>query len=374
MCDIIVFGDNMKALSINYRKADVSVRERFSFDAEKRTEIRAALGKSVVLCTCNRTELYFTEATVEKASALLAEYSGFDSISEYLRIYEGEKSLRHLFRVASGIDSMIIGEDEILRQVKEAYAESVGSTDFELNTVFQAAITAAKRIKTETALSKTPVSAATIAANEAAKLGKNVNILMIGASGKIGSATLKNLMPHANVHITQTARAHNAGTMQYENVSTVPYDERYEYADSADCIISATASPHFTVTVKRLKAALKTDKPRLLIDLAVPPDIERSVAEIDGVRLIGIDDLGELAKRGNELKMTAAEQAGGIISEELDELQKKLTFHEFLPRLDDARSTAEKLKFDGLLYRLRDGLDSSQFAAVLDVLGRLGAE
>jgi len=355
--DIIVFGDNMKALGINYRNADVSVRERFSFAADKRAEIRSALGHAVVLCTCNRTELYFTESTIEKASALLAEYSGIDSISEYLRIYEGEKALRHLFRVASGIDSMIIGEDEILRQVKEAYAEAANNTDFELNTAFQAAITAAKRIKTETALSKTPVSAATIAANEAAKLGKNVNILMIGASGKIGSATLKNLLPQ-----------------QYENVSTVPYDERYKYADSADCIISATASPHFTVTVKRLKAALKTDKPRLLIDLAVPPDIERSVAEIDGVRLIGIDDLGELARHNNELKMSAAEQAENIISEELDELRKKLAFHEFLPRLDDARSSAEKLKFDELLYRLRDGLTAGQFAAVLDVLGRLGAE
>ena len=364
----------MKALSINYKKADVSVRERFSFAADKRAEIRSALGHAVVLCTCNRTELYFTESTIEKASVLLAEYSGIDSISEYLRIYEGEKALRHLFRVASGIDSMIIGEDEILRQVKEAYAEAANNTDFELNTAFQAAITAAKRIKTETALSKTPVSAATIAANEAAKLGKNVNILMIGASGKIGSSTLKNLLPHANVHITQTARTHSAGTMQYENVSTVPYDERYEYADSADCIISATASPHFTLTKERLKAALHTDKQRLLIDLAAPPDIERTVTEINGVRLIGIDDLGELARHNNELKMSAAEQAENIISEELDELRKKLAFHEFLPRLDDARSSAEKLKFDELLYRLRDGLTAGQFAAVLDVLGRLGAE
>ncbi len=363
----------MKALSINFRKADISIRERFSFDAEKRAEIRTALVHAVVLCTCNRTEVYFTEASIEEAASLLAEFSGIDSISEYLRTYENDKALRHLFRVASGIDSMIIGEDEILRQVKEAYAEAADSKDFELNTVFQAAISAAKRIKTETALSKTPVSAATIAANEAAKLGEKVNILMIGASGKIGSATLKNLLPHANVNITQTARAHSAGTVVYKGVKTVPYDERYEYAESADCIISATASPHFTVTSNRLKAALKSDKPRLLIDLAVPPDIERSVTKIDGVRLIGIDDLGELARRGNELKMTAAEQAGDIITEELDELKKKLAFHDFMPFLDDARREAEKLTFEGMLYRLRDGLTAEQFSAVLDVLGRMEA-
>lgn len=361
----------MKALGISYKTAPVSVREKLSFDSVKRAELRAVLGHSVVLCTCNRTELYFTDTSVD-AAGFLAKYSGFDRIPEYLHTYEGESALRHLFRVASGIDSMLIGEDEILRQVKEAYAESVesGSTDYELNTAFQAAITCAKRVKTETALSKTPVSAATIAANEAAKLGDNVNVLMIGASGKIGSSTLKNLLPRANVHITQTARAHTAGTVQYEGVRTVPYDERYDFAESADCIISATSSPHFTLTKERLKAALHTAKPRLLIDLAVPPDIERGAAELAGVRLIGIDDLGELARKNNELKMSAAEQAELIINEELDELQKKLAFHSFLPRLDEAREAAEHLTFDELLYKLRDGLDSRQFTAVLNILGK----
>ena len=358
----------MKAIGINYRNAGVPVRGKLSFSAEERAVLRRKLGASVILCTCNRTEVYFTEADTETVIKLLAEKSGSD-ISEYLRTYENEGAIRHLFRVASGIDSMVIGEDEILRQVKEAYSESTncGSTDFELNTVFQAAITAAKRVKTETALSKTPASAATIAANEAAKLGENVNVLMIGASGKIGGSTLKNLLPHANVHITQTARAHKAGTMQYEGVQTVPYDRRYDLMNDADCIISATASPHFTVTADRLKAALKTGKPRLLIDIAVPPDIERSVTNIAGVRLIGIDDLAELAKRGNELRLSAAEQAETIISEELEGLLKKLAFHSFLPKMETAGKAVSALTFDKMIYRLRDGLDSSQFAALLNV-------
>ena len=360
----------MKALGISYKNAPVSVREKFSLDEKKCSEIRRGLGPAVVLCTCNRTEIYFTSAAVGDAAALLSGISGTDSIPEYLRTYEGESALRHLFRVACGIDSMILGEDEILRQVKSAYSEAAvnGSTDFELNTAFQAAMTCAKRIKTETALSKTPVSAATIAANEASKLGDSVNILMIGASGKIGSATLKNLLPHRNVHITQTARVHSAGTVQYDGVRTVPYDRRYEEADSADCIISATASPHFTVTAGKLKAALRTEKPRLLIDLAVPPDIERTVTDIVGVRLIGIDDLGELARHNNELRMTAAEQAELIINEELDGLRKRLAFHRFMPELDTVREAASQLTFEELIYRLRDGLDGAQFEAVLDVM------
>ena len=356
----------MKAIGVNYRNADVSLRGRLSFDGIGRGELRQALGASVILCTCNRTEIYFTRADTADAVRLLSEKSGEPRLSEYIRVYEGTPALRHLFRVASGIDSMILGEDEILRQVKEAYAESASSgyTDHEINTVFQAAFSAAKRVKTETGISSVPVSAATIAANEAARLGESVEVLMIGASGKIGSAVLKNLLAHSNVHVTQTARSHSAGTMNYENVQTVPYESRYAYMDKADCVISATSSPHFTVTAERLRTALQTDKPRLFIDLAVPPDIERTVSDIGGARLIGIDDLAELARQGNELRLSAAESAEAIISEETDELQKKLLFREYLPRLGGMKNVS----FDELIRRLRDGLDSPAFADVLRVL------
>lgn len=360
----------MICLSINYKNAPSDVRSRFSFDIDKRREFREKLGNSVILCTCNRTELYFTGAEPEYAAELLSRYSGIADITGFLRIYAGDTAERHLFRVACGIDSMLVGEDEILRQVKDAYAEAsaAGRTDFELNTVFQAAVTCAKRVKTETPLSKTPVSAATIAANEAAKLGESVNVLMIGASGRIGSSTLKNLLPHTNVHITQTARTHSAGYVCYENVETVPYERRYEYMEGADCVISATASPHFTVTASGLRDALRTDKPRLFIDLAVPPDIDRAVTGVNGVRLLGIDDLGELAKQNNVLRLSAAEQAEVIITGELDEMRKKLAFHAFLPELDSVRGKAGQLTFDEIIYRLRDGLDSGQFSAVLEVL------
>ena len=361
----------MKLISINYRKADATVRGRFAFDSDKRRELRSVFGSSVRLCTCNRTEIYFTDADMDTAIKKLAEKAGLPDISEYLNIYDGGGAASHLFRVASGIDSMIIGEDEILRQVKEAYTESSesGSTDFELNTIFQAAITTAKQIKTKTALSKTPVSAATIAANQAAKLGENVNVLMIGASGKIGSSVLKNLLDHANVDVIQTNRSLNMMTSRYRNVVIIPYDSRYEYMNDADCIISATSSPHFTVTAAKLKHVLHTRKPRLLIDLAVPSDIERSASDIEGVSLIGIDDLAELSKHGNELRLTAVQQAETIIEEKLDELYKKMLFRSFLPKLDAARKAASSLTFDELIYKLRDGLDSLQFEAVLRVLG-----
>lgn len=361
-------------ISINYRKADASVRGCFSISKDKRSELRRRLGRSVILCTCNRTEIYFTDINVSNATVILSEFFGYKNITDHLCVYESSGAIRHLFRVSCGIDSMIIGEDEILRQVKEAYLEAkeTGSTDHKLNIIFQSAISAAKRIKTETDLSKIPVSAATIAANEAIKYGRN--ILIIGASGKIGTSTLKNLLSHEGIEVIQTTRSHSIGTLCLENVRTVPYSERYSYADKADCIISATSSPHFTLTSERLKRALSTEKTRLLIDLAVPHDIENSVTEIKGITLMDIDEIGMIAKHGNELKISASEKAEIIISEELDELLKKLSFLRFIPVLDNIRSAAENISFDKLLYKLRDGLNSEQFSAVLDILETLGEQ
>ena len=364
-------GDLMYCISINYRKADASIRGLFSMSKDQRSELRRKLGNSVIICTCNRTEIYFTDINVRDATGILSEFREYKNITDYLCVYEASGAIRHLFRVSCGIDSMIIGEDEILRQVKEAYLEAkeTGNTDHKLNIIFQSAISAAKRIKTETDLSKISVSAATIAANEAIKYGRN--ILIIGASGKIGTSTLKNLMSHEGIDIIQTTRSHSLGTLCIENVRTVPYSERYRYADNADCIISATSSPHFTLTSDRLKKAFTIDKPRLLIDLAVPHDIENTVTEIHGVRLMDIDEIGMIAKHGNELKISASERAEIIISEELDELLKKLVFLRFIPVLDNIRSTAESISFDKLLYKLRDGLNSEQFSAVLDILETL---
>ena len=113
----------MNCLSISYRTADIEIRKQLSFDSAQKRSIMSALtadgGECVLLCTCNRTELYFGGAALDTAARLLTSYSGAEDLPEHLRIYEGENAYRHLFRVACGIDSMLIGEDEILRQVKE---------------------------------------------------------------------------------------------------------------------------------------------------------------------------------------------------------------------------------------------------------------
>lgn len=136
-----------------------------------------------------------------------------------------------------------------------------------------------KKIKTETAISKTSVSVATLASNEAAKFKDGeLNVLVIGATGKVGSTVVKNLLSHKGISVTVTSRKHKAETV-FENTgaNVIDYDERYKAFDFADCVISATSGPHYTVTYYDLKKNIKTEKSRLFIDLAVPPDIDENI-------------------------------------------------------------------------------------------------
>ena len=286
-----------------------------------------------------------------------------------------DKAVMHLFRVVSGIESMVIGEDEILGQIKLAYtmAKDLGMTGYELNMTFQSAMACAKKIKTQTALSKTSVSTATLAGNEIAHFKDKVNVLVIGATGKIGTVLVKNLLSHKNVSVIATSRKHSAESVQTKaNITIANYADRYSYMDSADCVVSATASPHYTVTYYDLKKNIKTDKPRLFIDFAVPPDIDGSVAEIKGLKLIGIDYFEKLAKNNNELKLDSVESAKEIIKEESDVLKKDIAFHFFLPHMESVKNKLSENSLEEILYKFKAELPSEEFIKILDAFKSCG--
>ena len=378
----------MICISINHKSASSDIRARFAFTAEQRKTLMTSLisekvEQCMVLCTCNRTEIYFCgdpDSCIETVRKGLAELAGVNSedISRYIMIFYGKSAVNHLFRVECGIESMVMGEDEILGQTKNAYREAkeCGAAGFELNMIFHAATACAKKIKTCTALSKASASVATLAANEAARLGEKVNVLVIGATGKIGSTTVKNLISHKNVSVTVTLRSHSSAFAadSFRSVQTVDYSQRYAAARECDCVISATSGPHFTITAKELVEKCENHIPELFIDLAVPPDIDRSVAKLDGVRLVGIDSFERLAEENNAMKADSAEAACEIIAEETDKLYKTLLFHDFLPHMNKIKEKAEEMPFEKLLYKLRDELDSEQLAAVFRTLRRLESE
>lgn len=374
----------MYCISINHKNSDLEIRKQFAFSEDTQKSLLNCLINSdfinecLIVCTCNRMELYFVgnENAINFAKNTLAEYSGFEvsRLSKQIFLFYEDKAISHLYNVASGIDSMVIGEDEILGQVKRAYAfaQKYKTTGYELNTVFQAAIACAKRIKTETVLSKTSVSMATLAANEVARLGENVSVMVIGATGKIGTSLVKNLVSHKNISIITTLRNHNNDFTYINDVSTVEYNNRYEYINKVDCLISATSSPHYTITYYDLQKCLKENKNRLFIDLAVPPDIDREIEKISGIRLVDVDYFKTLAKENNSLKLSSVDEAKKIIEEEIEVLKKDILFHSFLPYIDAVKLKLKEKSFEELLYKLREELSAEEFEKILNVYKTFG--
>lgn len=375
----------MYCISVNYKNSDVNIRKKLAFSESVQKDFLAEfitdenVSECLIVCTCNRTELYFcgNEQSVSIAENLFSRYCGIDCdlLKKHLYLFYADKAVCHLFRVASGIESMVIGEDEILGQIKLAYtsAKDMGMTGYELNMTFQSAMACAKKIKTQTALSKTSVSTATLAGNEIAHFKDRVNVLVIGATGKIGTTLVKNLLSYKNVTVTATSRKHKAQTVQNrQSIAIADYADRYSYIDSADCVVSATASPHYTITYYDLKQSIKTDKPRLFIDLAVPPDIDSTVEQIKDLQLIGIDYFEKLAKGNNELKLDSVESAKEIIREECDVLKKDIAFHNFLPYMQTVKNKLSENSLEEIIYKFKANLPSDEFIKILDAFKSCG--
>ena len=370
----------MYTVSLSYKNTPVEIRECFSFNTEERKEflIKAPSAQGVdgcvLLSTCNRTEIYFSgdEHGAERLERLAAEIKNTDAgrLMRYLRVYSGENAVRHLHNVACGMDSMILGEDEILGQVKDAYAAAhdEGAVNRELNEYFKSAVTCAKRIKTDTEVSKTSTSAATLAARSVFDFaGDGAKVLVIGASGKIGSAAAKNIISHGGAEVIGTARS---SRFSHTGMTMTDYTDRYGHMDWADVIISATSSPHYTVTAQQLMPVLVHKKPRLFIDLSVPKDIDPSIAELEGCSLINIDDFKKISAQNNKKKLKEAERALAYIDEAVEDAVKLAEFSKITPELETLRSISGAQ----LLFRMRDAADAAEMRAIAGVIDRIRTE
>lgn len=361
----------MYCVSVSHRLADISIRGRLAFsDNEKTafTRLVKADTNIVILSTCNRIELYSDKGSVEY---IMDRLCGFKNISaaelkNYVNIFEGNSAIRHLYRVACGMDSMILGEDEILGQVKDAYyfANGISDVGYELHTIFRGAITCAKKIKTDTFISKTSVSVGTLVGNMVAERGIK-NVLIIGIRGKIGEITAKNIKAHG-INITGTSRTHNAAErIDYGDIDIIPYSKRYDYIDRAEAVISATASPHYTITYS--ETARHTNKSKLYIDLAVPKDIDESIVNIKGSELYNIDYFKTLAENNNKIKLKEADRAEIIIDEMTDDVIKELYFHSILKNMDNIKSAMDSLGYEKIIYKARDNMSAKEFKKFISI-------
>jgi glutamyl-tRNA reductase len=329
------------AVSVSHKTAPIYVRELMAFTKKKQAEILQFVGKNiasecVLVSTCNRCEFYLvSEHDVKDAfiaylnSVIVGQKSGFD-IMPYIEFYEQIEAVSHLMSTAAGLQSMVIGEDQILGQIKEAhgYAVENGTSGIYCNTLFRLAITGAKKVKTETLLSKTPVSVATIAIKLCENyLGtlKNKNAMIIGATGKMGGIIFKDLLSLECVNLFVTTRTHDAVLFEdFADAEIIDYSERYSHLDKMDIVISATSSPHYTLTADMTEKSIKTQKDRIFIDLAVPKDIEESEKFV----YKNIDNLRELSEINNEKKIKEAEKAEQILKKYLNEFLVWQIFYE----------------------------------------------
>lgn len=392
---------SIQLISVSYKTAALEVRSCFALTKEEQIKYMkdmAAAGiiqECVVLSTCNRLEVYLYGRDEDQRQIFAAASDrmfkrlhlpdGADG-AEYLRFYTGRKAIHHLFLVACGLDSMVVGEDQILGQVKDAQklAMETGVLGTCLNTCFRYAVTAAKKAKTETDLSKTTVSTATIAVKAARdSLGdlKGKNILLIGASGKIGNSVYKNLTAEKGVRIYRTMRRQThqgAEDVYYE----IPYKERYEHLDFMDVIISATASPHYTLTFEKVREALKTERARVFIDLAVPPDIDKRVCRLEETTYYNIDDFARVAEENNLRKKEEAEAAADILEEYQVQFEKWMIFQKNFSKIERMTASIEnQAKIKGLhkalnqfFFAVRQSAGPEQLAVFMETLDKAGEE
>lgn len=348
-------------LGLNHRSAPVELREQVVFSGADLTEALAALSKlpgvreSVIVSTCNRTELYcHTDRDGVDLNAWLEHWHdlGPSQVRDNLYQIEDTRAVAHVFSVASGLDSMILGEPQILGQIKEAYrlAQECGTTGPFLNRLMQATFSVAKRVRTQTRIGENSVSVAAAAVSLARTVFadlENHTALLVGAGETIELAA-RHL--HANGlrrMIVANRSLDRAQALAAEfNGFAITLDALPAHLPEADIVVSSTASPTPVITLEATRAALKVRKrrPIFMVDIAVPRDIEAEVATLEDVYLFTIDDLQNVVSENLETRREAARDADKLIAAEVDRFEQQQQTLDAVPAIRQLRSEAESVK------------------------------
>lgn len=384
----------MFCISASYKKTPLKARQGFAFSGEEQYIFTSKLIKDniikggVILSTCNRSEIYFTgnSQSVEEVAKNLALYKKINdsNIKKYCLFYGGSRAASHLFNVACGLDSMVLGEDEILRQVKEAYLASLRAhhTDGELNIIFQDALNCARSGKSKTRLSTTPVSIGTITANTIERyIEENINkdkfprmkVMVIGITGKTGRIVARDLVAK-NIPVIGTTRKRGAGDCTWWQGSRLAevtsFEERYKYINQVCAVVSATTSPHYTLTYNEYLKYAKDNQKMLLVDLAVPYDIDRMLAGLNNIKLLDVDYFNTLSRENTNIKLEELGKAEEAVNECVENTMKKIYMRVFLEKVKGNAAIADKFNkekwFRQMVYYLEDALGSEGFKDALD--------
>ncbi|SFR10196.1 glutamyl-tRNA reductase [Desulfoscipio geothermicus] len=352
------------SIGVNHKTAPVEIRERLSFSDNSLQESyfrlldNPAILGCVILSTCNRTEIYAHVADIEKGietiRCFLQQKSGVDYtlIKKYTYAYRKNKASQHLFRVAAGLDSMLLGETQILGQVRTAYqlAHKYAATDKVINTLFNKAISAGKRVRTETGIDHHAVSISYAAVELARQVFSDLtgrSVLVIGA-GKMSELTAKHLVANGVSGVIVSNRSYDRAECLARQFGgrAVKFDELYCHLHSADIVISCTAASHYVVHAAQVQEVLNKnpDKKIMMIDIAVPRDIEPDVRDLPGVTLYDIDALQNVVDNNLMERKRAAILAEAIIDQEVDEFAKWQGMQFVIPTVAALKQRGEEIK------------------------------
>ena len=377
-------GMQLFACGVNHHTAPVAIRERVAFPADilarALTDVtgRAVAQEAAILSTCNRTEVYCHTQDPEHVVTWMAEFHSLKpkEVKPYLYTLPGDQAVNHAFRVASGLDSMVLGETQILGQMKQAAvkAHEAGTMGLLLNKLFQRTFSVAKQVRTSTEIGANTVSMSAAAVTLAERIFPSIAdqaVLFIGAGEMIElvATHFAARNPRRLMVINRTVdRARDLANRfggEAAALTTLP-----ELLPEFDILITSTASPLPIVGLGLVERALKQRKhrPIFMVDLAVPRDIEAEVSELDDVFLYSVDDLGEVVRAGHDARHAKVEQAEAIIHASVNEFMHWMDTRRAVPTLRALRDHGERLRRNELEKAMKALQRGDDTQAVLEAL------
>ena len=371
---------------LNHNTADVEVREKVAFDGSrldaglKRFRELPEIEEAMILSTCNRVELYAHVRDTQKASesikTFLSEFHNVSraSLDRSLYIYADISAIRHIFRVASSLDSMVVGEPQILGQMKGAFEMALErkTTGILLNRLMKKAISVAKRVRSETKIAENAVSISFAAVELAKKIFADLSgkVFMLLGAGEMAELAARHLMSNGVKEVIVANRSYErACDLSKEfNGRPVRLDDFLREMVHADIVICSTGAPHYILLRDQMQKVLKERKQRpvFLIDISVPRNIDPTINDLDNVYLYNIDDLQGIVDTNMFERKKEAEKAEKIIEEEIEPFLKWLSSLDSVPTIVALRERAEEIKreeFEKLMNRF-PGMEEKQRKAI----------
>jgi glutamyl-tRNA reductase len=353
---------HLTLVGLSHKTAPIEIREKLTFPAQRQAEALSALTRSdavaeaLILSTCNRTEIYIVSANESGPDAVidfLAEFHDLTrhDLARYLYIVEGQAVVKHLFRVVSSLDSMVLGEAQILHQVKEAYDLACESSAARriFHKLFRQSFEVGKRVRTETAIGESAVSISYAAVELAKKVFDTLEgrtILVVGA-GKMSELTAKHLVSQGVRSVLVANRTYERAVELAEKFegTPIPYEDLFDRMHDVDIVISSTSAPGYVIDKAQVAGVMRNRRaPLFFIDIAVPRDIDPAVNDVSNAFVYDIDDLNGVVQSNLEERMHEAKRAETIIDEELSAFGSWLDSMQVVPTIAAMRAEAERMR------------------------------